>query len=58
MTESSYWHTAFHEMVNAREKMKDPKAWAYRIMENPSKYPDIAQRFANDALFPKGIMHK
>lgn len=54
----SYWHTAFHEMVNAREKMKDPKAWAYRIMENPSKYPDIAQRFANEALFPKGIMHK
>jgi len=31
----SYWHTAFHEMVNAREKMKDPKAWAYRILENP-----------------------
>lgn len=58
MAESLYWYTAFQEMMGAREKMKDPKAWAYRIMENPTKYPDIAQRFANEALFPKGIMHK
>ena len=58
MDELSYWYIAFQEMLGAREKMKDPKAWAYRIMENPSKYPDIAQRFANEALFPKGIMHK
>ena len=58
MAESSYWHTAFHEMMNSREKMNDPKAWAYRIMENPSKYPIIAQKFANQALLPTGIMRK
>lgn len=58
MTDSSYWYTAFQEMMGAREKMNDPKAWAYRIMENPTKYPDIAQRFANQALFPTGIMRK
>jgi hypothetical protein len=52
------WHQAFREMVDAREKMQDPKAWAYRIMENPSKYPDIAQRFAKEAIFTKSIMHK
>jgi hypothetical protein len=52
------WHQAFREMVDAREKMQDPKAWAYRIMENPSKYPDIAQRFAKEAIFTKSIMQK
>lgn len=53
-----YWHQAFKEMMNARDKMNHPKAWAHRIMENPSKYPDIAQRFAKEALFPKGVMQK
>ena len=32
------------------KKLKDMRAWAHRIIENPKKYPAISLQFAKEAL--------
>lgn len=36
---------------NGIKPKKDYRAWAKEILENPKQYPDIAVRFAKDALY-------
>lgn len=31
-------------------KLKDMRAWAHRIIDNPNKYPAISLKFAKDAI--------
>jgi len=43
------------ELKEGIEKMaaprRDMKAWAKKILDNPSNYPDISVRFAKEALY-------
>lgn len=43
------------ELKEGIEKMaapsRDMKAWAKKILDNPSNYPDISLRFAKEALY-------
>lgn len=38
------------QINNMTKPRKNMKAWAQKIMSSPSSYPDIAQRFAREAL--------
>lgn len=38
---------AIEKMVNGK---RDMKAWAHKIIANPSAYPDISYRYAKEAL--------
>jgi len=37
-------------MPKEEKKLKDYRAWAYRIIENPKKYPAISLQFAKEAV--------
>lgn len=39
-----------HELANFGKTKRDMKLWAKRILKNPRSYPDIAIRFANEAI--------
>jgi hypothetical protein len=40
-------------MPTEERKLKDMRAWAYRIMANPKKYPAISLQFAEQAVRAK-----
>jgi hypothetical protein len=40
-------------MPTEEKKLKDMRAWAYRIIANPKKYPAISLQFAEQALRTK-----
>jgi hypothetical protein len=40
-------------MPTEERKLKDMRAWAYRILDNPKKYPAISLQFAEQAVKAK-----
>ena len=38
------------KLISELPKKKDFRAWAKKILANPSKYPSIAERFAKEAM--------
>jgi len=41
------------KMPQEEKKLKDMRAWARRIIDNPKKYPVISLKFAKDAIHAK-----
>ena len=41
------------KMPQEDRKLKDMRAWAYRIIENPKKYPAISLKIAQEAIHAK-----